>query len=64
MRQDVQRPLQKVPYTKYVFANAEFVIPHPNDGTTFDRRIKTAPCSNRREKMEMAFQVIVRWQPG
>nr|WP_253264499.1 hypothetical protein [Aeromonas media] len=47
-----------------MFANAEFVIPHPNDGTTFDRRIKTAPCSNRREKMEMAFQVIVRWQPG
>jgi Nitrous oxide reductase len=28
--------LQKVPYTKYVFANAEFVIPHPNDGKVFD----------------------------
>jgi len=24
--------LQKVPYTKYVFCNAEFIIPHPNDG--------------------------------
>src|SRR5690554_4888300 len=28
--------LQKVPYTKYVFANAEFFIPHPNDGSSFD----------------------------
>src|SRR5690606_8492316 len=28
--------LQKVPYTKYVFCNAEFIIPHPNDGTNID----------------------------
>lgn len=28
--------LQKVPYTKYVFCNAEFIIPHPNDGRNFD----------------------------
>ena len=25
--------VQKVPYTKYVFCNAEFRIPHPNDGS-------------------------------
>lgn len=28
--------LQKVPETKYVFANAEFRIPHPNDGRFSD----------------------------
>ncbi|MGV8267834.1 TAT-dependent nitrous-oxide reductase, partial [Pseudomonas aeruginosa] len=28
--------LQKVPHTRYVFCNAEFIIPHPNDGSTFD----------------------------
>lgn len=54
--------LQKVPYTKYVFANAEFVIPHPNDGHTFDLQDKnsfTMFNAIDAEKMEMAFQVIV-----
>lgn len=54
--------LQKVPHTKYVFANAEFIIPHPNDGSNFD--IKTPNSYTLfnvidAEKMEMAFQVIV-----
>ena len=54
--------LQKVPYTKYVFANAEFVIPHPNDGTSFDLQSKNSYTLFNvidAEKMEMAFQVIV-----
>jgi nitrous-oxide reductase len=54
--------LQKVPHTKYVFANAEFVIPHPNDGSTFDlqdRNSYTMFNAIDAEKMEMAFQVIV-----
>jgi nitrous-oxide reductase len=54
--------LQKVPYTKYVFANAEFVIPHPNDGKNFDLQSKNAYTMYNvidAEKMEMAFQVIV-----
>nr|WP_298145380.1 TAT-dependent nitrous-oxide reductase [uncultured Pseudomonas sp.] len=54
--------LQKVPHTKYVFANAEFVIPHPNDGSNFDLQDKNAYTMFNvidAEKMEMAFQVIV-----
>ncbi|AHL34136.1 nitrous-oxide reductase [Pseudomonas brassicacearum] len=54
--------LQKMPHTKYVFANAEFVIPHPNDGHTFDLQDKnsfTMFNAVDAEKMEMAFQVIV-----
>ena len=54
--------LQKVPYTKYVFCNAEFIIPHPNDGHTFDLQDKnsfTMFNAIDAEKMEMAFQVIV-----
>ncbi len=54
--------LQKVPHTKYVFANAEFVIPHPNDGSTFDLQDKNSYTlfnAIDAEKMEMAFQVIV-----
>lgn len=54
--------LQKVPHTKYVFANAEFVIPHPNDGSSFDLQGKdsyTLFNAIDAEKMEMAFQVIV-----
>ncbi|MCT7027996.1 hypothetical protein M1186_26000, partial [Salmonella enterica subsp. enterica serovar Minnesota] len=45
-----------------VFANAEFVIPHPNDGSTFDLQDKnsfTMFNAVDAEKMEMAFQVIV-----
>ncbi|VVN98276.1 TAT-dependent nitrous-oxide reductase [Pseudomonas fluorescens] len=54
--------LQKMPHTKYVFANAEFVIPHPNDGSTFDLQDKNSYTMFNAvdaEKMEMAFQVIV-----
>ncbi|MCK9505152.1 MAG: TAT-dependent nitrous-oxide reductase [Porticoccaceae bacterium] len=54
--------LQKVPYTKYVFANAEFIIPHPNDGSNFDLSADTSYTMFNvidAEKMEMAFQVIV-----
>ena len=29
--------LQKVPHTKYVFANAEMPIPQPNDGRDLDK---------------------------
>jgi len=54
--------LQKVPYTKYVFANAEFVIPHPNDGKVFDLQDENSYTMYNvidAEKMEMAFQIIV-----
>ncbi len=53
--------LQKVPETKYVFANAEFRIPHPNDGRFNDDDSKYYTMFNAidAEKMEMAFQVIV-----
>ncbi|TDX96887.1 TAT-dependent nitrous-oxide reductase [Thiohalophilus thiocyanatoxydans] len=53
--------LQKVPETKYVFANAEFRIPHPNDGRFSDDDSKYYTMFNAidAEKMEMAFQVIV-----
>ncbi len=54
--------LQKVPHTKYVFANAEFVIPHPNDGSNYDLNDKKAYTMFNvidAEKMEVAFQVIV-----
>ncbi|WP_324734652.1 TAT-dependent nitrous-oxide reductase [Pseudomonas paeninsulae] len=54
--------LQKVPYTKYVYANAEFVIPHPNDGKIFDLQDENSYTMYNvidAEKMEMAFQIIV-----
>ncbi|VVQ11091.1 Nitrous-oxide reductase [Pseudomonas fluorescens] len=54
--------LQKMPHTQYVFANSEFVIPHPNDGSTFDLQDKNSYTMFNvidAEKMEMAFQVIV-----
>lgn len=54
--------LQKVPHTKYVFANAEFIIPHPNDGTNFDLSGDDAFTMFNAidaESMEVAFQVIV-----
>jgi nitrous-oxide reductase len=54
--------LQKVPYTKYVFANAEFIIPHPNDGSNFDIAAESSYTMFNAidaETMEMAFQVIV-----
>lgn len=54
--------LQKMPHTKYVFANAEFVIPHPNDGKHFDLQADYSYTMFNvidAEKMEMAFQVMV-----
>jgi len=53
--------VQKVPYTKYVFCNAEFRIPHPNDGRDLNDPTKYHTMFNviDAEKMEMAFQVIV-----
>lgn len=54
--------LQKVPYTKYVFANAEYIIPHPNDGSSFamdDENSYTMFNAIDAESMDVAFQVIV-----
>ncbi|WP_205341259.1 TAT-dependent nitrous-oxide reductase [Denitrificimonas caeni] len=55
--------LQKVPYTKYVLCNAEFIIPHPNDGTNLDNldaaEKYTMYNALDAETMEMAWQVIV-----
>ena len=54
--------LQKVPHTKYVFCNAEFIIPHPNDGTNFamdDENSYTMYNALDAETMEVAWQVIV-----
>ncbi|MFV0476803.1 MAG: TAT-dependent nitrous-oxide reductase [Parahaliea sp.] len=54
--------LQKVPHTKYVFANAEFIIPHPNDGSTFDLKADNSYTMFNvidAEKMEVAFQIMV-----
>ena len=54
--------LQKVPYTKYVFGNGEFFIPHPNDGTSFDMQAEncyTMYSAVDAESMEVAWQVIV-----
>ncbi len=54
--------LQKAPYTKYVFGNAEFIIPHPNDGKVFamdDENSYTMYNAVDAETMEVAWQVIV-----
>ena len=56
--------LQKVPHTKYVFANAEFIIPHPNDGKNHDdldaaEKYWTMFNALDAETMEVAWQVIV-----
>ncbi|WNK19535.1 TAT-dependent nitrous-oxide reductase [Halomonas piscis] len=53
--------LQKVPHTKYVFANAEFFIPHPNDGENMEDTENHYTMFNGidAETMEMAWQVIV-----
>jgi len=53
--------VQKVPHTKYVFCNAEFRIPHPNDGRDINDPDKYRTMFNAidAEKMEMAWQVIV-----
>ncbi|MDX1755376.1 MAG: TAT-dependent nitrous-oxide reductase [Marinobacter sp.] len=53
--------LQKVPKTNYVFCNAEFVIPQPNDGTNMENMDGHYTMFNAidAETMEVAFQVIV-----
>ncbi|MEH6561274.1 MAG: TAT-dependent nitrous-oxide reductase, partial [Marinobacter sp.] len=52
--------LQKVPHTKYVFCNAEYVIPHPNDGSDFSMENSyTMFNALDAETMEVAWQVIV-----
>ena len=53
--------VQKVPYTKYIFCNAEFRIPHPNDGRDLNDPSKYHTMFNviDAESMEMAFQVVV-----
>ncbi len=52
---------QKMPRTKYVFANAEFRIPHPNDGQFSDDNDKYYTMFNAidADNMEVAFQVVV-----
>lgn len=53
--------VQKVPHTKYVFCNAEFRIPHPNDGRDLTDPTKYRTMFNAvdAESMEVAWQVIV-----
>ncbi|MCF6282343.1 MAG: nitrous-oxide reductase [Candidatus Polarisedimenticolaceae bacterium] len=53
--------VQKAPFTKYVFANGEFRIPQPNDGTGMDdvASYYTMFSALDAESMEVAFQVIV-----
>lgn len=53
--------LQKVPRTKYVFANAEFTVPQPNDGRDIDDPSKYRTMFNAidADKMEVAWQVLV-----
>ena len=53
--------VQKVPYTKYLFANAEFVIPHPNDGSNMadTEAYYTLFSGIDAESMEVKWQVIV-----
>lgn len=52
---------QRVPYTKYVFCNAEFRVPHPNDGRFLDdpKKYFTVFTAVDAGKMEPAWQVIV-----
>ncbi|MGM0571168.1 TAT-dependent nitrous-oxide reductase [Marinobacter sp.] len=52
--------LQKVPRTKYVFCNAEFVIPHPNDGSEYSlENSYTMFTAIDADTMDVAWQVIV-----
>ncbi len=53
--------VQKAPYTKYIFCNAEFRIPHPNDGRDINDPTKYRTMFNAidAETMEVAWQVIV-----
>ncbi|MEH6579555.1 MAG: TAT-dependent nitrous-oxide reductase [Amphritea sp.] len=53
--------VQKVPFTKYVFANAEFRMPHPNNGKNMDdvEGYYTMFSAVNAETMEVDWQVIV-----
>ncbi len=53
--------VQKAPFTKYVFANAEFRMPHPNDGTNMDDIAGYYTMFNgiNAETMEVDWQIIV-----
>ncbi|OMH33635.1 TAT-dependent nitrous-oxide reductase [Motiliproteus sp. MSK22-1] len=55
--------VQKVPHTKYVYANAEFRIPHPNDGSLASMNDVEAYYTMfngiNAETMEVDWQVIV-----
>ena len=53
--------VQKVPYTKYVFCNGEFRVPHPNDGRDLNDPTKyhTLFSAVDAETMEVAWQVLV-----
>ncbi|PHS25292.1 MAG: nitrous-oxide reductase [Methylophaga sp.] len=53
--------VQRVPYTKYIYANAEFVLPHPNDGSNMDdtEAYYTLYSAIDAETMTVAWQVIV-----
>ncbi|MFO7594184.1 MAG: TAT-dependent nitrous-oxide reductase [Pseudomonadota bacterium] len=52
---------QKAPKTKYVFCNAEFRMPHPNNGKNMDDNDQYYTMFNAidAETMEVAWQVIV-----
>jgi nitrous-oxide reductase len=52
---------QKAPRTGYVFANAEFRIPYPNDGSNMEDADKYQTMFNAidADTMEVAWQVIV-----
>ncbi|MBR9867855.1 MAG: nitrous-oxide reductase [Oceanospirillales bacterium] len=53
--------VQKVPYTKYIFANAEFRMPHPNNGLNMDdvEGYYTLFNAVNAETMEVDWQIIV-----
>lgn len=53
--------VQKAPYTKYVFCNAEFRVPHPNDGRDLNDPTKYRTMFNAvdAESMDVAWQVVV-----
>ena len=53
--------VQRVPKTGYVFANAEFMTPKPNDGRDLDdpKKYKTLYTAINGETMEIAWQVLV-----
>ncbi|BBI70286.2 hypothetical protein HAALTHF_02960n [Vreelandella aquamarina] len=57
--------LQKVPYTKYVFANAELPIPQINDGRDLENPDNYFTMFNAldAESMDVAWQGDRRWQP-